>query len=128
MTFALRRTGARFYSPTDIAALGPRYRRVSYASGVFFTLTMHLRLLTNFSFRPFDLPLRPPLQRLSPQKSHLLDDPLFGRVRLLEISLRVLYRADYRCESISKIGVLLEKRQKLLVAELRRRHRLTSID
>ena len=86
---------------------------------------MHLRLLTNFSFRHFDLPLRPPLHRLPPQKPHLLDDPLFGRVRLLEISLRVLYRADYRCESISKIRVLLEKCLKLLVAEFRRRHLLS---
>jgi hypothetical protein len=56
---------------------------------------------------------------------HLLEDPLFGRVRLLEISLRVLYGADYRRESISKIRVLLEKCQKLLVAEFRRRHLLS---
>src|SRR5580704_15004881 len=125
MTFALRRTGARFYSPTDIAALGPRSGRVSHASGVFFTLAMHMRLLTNFSLRHFHLPLRPPLQRLPPQKPHLLDDPLFGRVSLLEISLRVLYGADYRCESISKIRVLLEKCQKRLVAEFRRRHLLS---
>jgi hypothetical protein len=75
-----------------------------------------MRLLTNFSFRHFDLPLRPPLQRLPPQKPNLFEDPLFGRVGLLEISLRVLYRAHYRCESISKIRVLLEKRQKLRVA------------
>src|SRR5271156_1650429 len=46
-------------------------------------------------------------------------------VRLLEISLRVLYDADYRRESISKIRVLLEKCQKLLVAEFRRRHLLS---
>src|ERR1700675_5125067 len=91
----------------------------------FFTLAMHLRLLTNFSFRPFALPLRPPLHRLPPQMPHLLEDPLFGRVRLLEISLRVLYGVDYRRESISKIRVLLEKRQKLLVAEFRRPHLLT---
>src|ERR1700722_8885178 len=50
--------------------LGQRYRRVSYASGVFFTLAMHLRLLTNFLFRHFDLPLRPPLHRLPPQMPH----------------------------------------------------------
>src|ERR1700683_840253 len=118
-------TGARFYSPIYIAALGPRYRRVSYASGVFFTLAMHLRLLTNFLFRHFDLPLRPPLHRLPPQMPHLLDDPLFGRVRLLEISLRVLYGADDRRESISKIRVLLEKCQKLLRSEERRRHLLS---
>ena len=69
---------------------------------------MHLRLLTNFSFRHFVLPFRPPPHRLSSQKPHLLDDPLFGRVGLREISLRVLYGADYRCESNSKIRVLLE--------------------
>ena len=79
-------------------------------------MAMHLSLLTNFLFRHFDLPLRPPLHRLPPQMPHLLEDPLFGRVRLLEISLRVLYGADYRRESISKIRVLLEKCQKLLVA------------
>jgi hypothetical protein len=84
-----------------------------------------MRLLTNFSLRHFDLPLRPPLQRLTPQKPHLLEDPLLGRVGLLEISLRILYRAHYRCESISKIRVLFEKHQKLLVAELRRRHPLS---
>ena len=64
---------------------------------------MHVRLLANFSFRQFDLPVGPPLQRLPPQKLHLLDDPLFGCVRLLEIPVRVLYRADYRRDAISKI-------------------------
>jgi hypothetical protein len=59
---------------------------------------MHLRLLTNLSFRNFDLPLRPSLHRLPPQKPHLLDDPLFGRVRLLEISLRILYGAAMRID------------------------------
>ena len=60
----------------------------------FFTLAMHMRLLMNFSLRHFHLLLRPPLQRLTTQKPHLLDNPLFGRISLLEISLRILYRAD----------------------------------
>jgi len=45
---------------------------------------MHLRLLTNFSFRHFNLVLRPPLHRLAPQKPHFLDNPLFNRVSLLD--------------------------------------------
>jgi hypothetical protein len=72
---------------------------------------MHVRLLANFSFRQFDLPVGPPLQRLPTQKLHLLDDPLFSRVRLLEISLRVLYRADYRRNAISKIRMCVKKRK-----------------
>ena len=72
---------------------------------------MHMRPLTNFSFRPFDLPVGPPLQRLPPQKLHLLDDPLFSRVRLLEIPVRVLYRADYRRNAISKNRMCVEKRK-----------------
>src|SRR5271155_5587203 len=125
MTFALRRNGRTLL-------LSNRYRGSKTAISPsfvcqrsFFTLPMHLRLLTNFSFRNFDLPLRPPLHRHPPQKPHLLDDPLFGRVGLLEISLRVLYGADYRCESISKIRVLLRQCQKLRVAEFRRRHLLS---
>ena len=83
---------------------------------------MHMRLLTNFSFRHFHLLLRPPLQRLTPQKPHLLDDPLFGRIGLLEISLRILYCADYRRDSRTKTGARLKNCQKRLVAEFRRRH------
>ena len=60
----------------------------------FFILAMRMRLLTNFPFRHFHLLLRPSLHRLTPQKPHLLYDPLFGRIGLLEISLRILYRAD----------------------------------
>jgi hypothetical protein len=48
-----------------------------------------MRLLTNFLLRHFDLPLRPPLHRLSPQKPHLLDDPLFGRVGLLSLVVAI---------------------------------------
>jgi len=106
--------------------LGPRHRRISYASGVFFTLAMHMRLLANFPFRHFDLLLGPPLHRLPTQQSHLLDDPLFGRVRLLEISLRVLYCADDRCDSISKIGMRAYKRKQSLVTHCPCRHLLKS--
>jgi hypothetical protein len=72
---------------------------------------MHVRLLTNFSFRHFHLLLRPSLQRLTPQKPHLLDDPLFRRIGLLEISLRILYRADYRHDSRPKIGDVARRRR-----------------
>ena len=72
---------------------------------------MHVRLSANISFRQFDLLVGPPLQRLPPQKLHLLDDPLFSRVRLLEIPLRVLYSADYRRNAISKIRMCVKKRK-----------------
>jgi hypothetical protein len=72
---------------------------------------MHTRLSTNLSFRRFDLFAGPPLHRLPPEKPHLFEKPLFGRVGPLEISLRILYGADYRDDSISKLRVLDEKRQ-----------------
>src|SRR5271169_4673266 len=99
--------GERASSRSDIAALKPRFRQISYASGVFFTLAMHRRLLTYFSLRRFDLVLGPALHRLPPQKPHLLDNPLFDRVGLLEISLRIRYRHRYRYryESIAKTRV-----------------------
>jgi len=85
---------------------------------------MHMSLSTNFSFRRFDLLLGPPLQRLPPKKPHFLDQPLFDRVGLLEISLPVLYRADYRRESLSKIGMRAQKPQNSFVTNSRRRHLL----
>ena len=87
---------------------------------------MHLRLSTNFSFRRFDLVLGPSLHRLAPQQPHLLDDPLFDRVGLLEVSLAVLYRPNYRRESIAKTRVRLETGQNRLVAKFRGRHLLKS--
>jgi hypothetical protein len=66
---------------------------------------MHTRFSTNFSFRRFDLFVGPPLYRLAPEKPHLFKKPLLGRVGLLETSLRILYGADDRHESISKLGV-----------------------
>jgi hypothetical protein len=72
--------GERASSRSDIAALKPRFRQISYASGVFFTLAMHRRLLTNFFLGRFHLGLGPSLHRLSPQQPHFLDNPLFDRV------------------------------------------------
>src|SRR5271170_2004584 len=114
--------GERVFSRTGIAALGSRFHRASYASEVFFTLAMHMRLLTNFLLRHFHLLLRPPLHRLTPQKPHLLDDPLFGRIGLLEISLGILYRADNRRDSFPKTGASLDNCQKRFVTKFRRRH------
>jgi hypothetical protein len=91
----------------------------------FFTLAMHVRSLTNFLFRRFHLPLGPPLHRLLTEKPHLFEKPFFRSVRLLEISIRVVYRVDYRYESVSKFRAGRQKRQKSLIAEFRRRHRLS---
>src|SRR5271163_4352839 len=88
----------------------------------FFTLAMRRRLLTNFSLRRFDLVLGPALHRLPPQKPHFLDNPLFDRVGLLEISLRIRYRHRYRYESIAKTRVRLKNCRKRRVAVFRRRH------
>jgi len=85
---------------------------------------MTMRLFTNFLFRHFDLLVGPPLQRRPSKKPHLLDEPLFGRVRLLEISLGILYRTDYRCESIPKIRMRAQKRQESLVTHFRCAHLL----
>ena len=87
---------------------------------------MHLRLSTNFSFRRFDLVLGPSLHRLPPQQPHLLHDPLLDRIGLLEVSLAVLYRPNYRHESISKTRVRLETGQNRLIAKFRGRHLLKS--
>jgi hypothetical protein len=85
-----------------------------------------MRLLTNFSFRHFDPLLGPPLA--SRPNSHISSTiPLFDRIGLLVISLRVLYRTDYRCESLSKTGVRrIAKTASLLSSRLR--HSLNSID
>jgi len=87
--------GERASSRSDIAALKLRFRQISYASGVFFTLAMHRRLLTNFFLGRFHLGLGPSLHRLSPQQPHFLDNPLFDRVGLLEIFPRIRYRNGY---------------------------------
>src|SRR5271156_5698835 len=122
VTLALRTNGRTRSLPTRYCgskiAISPSF----VCQRTFFTLAMHVRSLTNFSFRYFHLLLRPPPQRLTPQKPHLLDDALFGRIGLLEISLTILYRADYRNDSRPKTGVRLENCQKRLVAQLRRRH------
>ena len=124
MIFALRRNG-RTLSPSNRyrgsrTAISPSF----VCQRSFFTSAMHLRLLTNFLFRHFDLPLRPPLPRLPPQMPHLLDDRPSAVSALLRFPSE-FSTADYRRESISKIRVLLEECQKLLVAEFRRRHLLS---
>ena len=83
---------------------------------------MHRRLLANFSLGRFDLVLGPSLHCLPPQKPHFLDHPLFDRVGLLEISLRVRYGKGYRYESFAKTRVRLKNCQKRPVAQFRRRH------
>src|SRR6516225_966259 len=77
---------------------------------------------TNFLLRRFDLVLGPALQRRPPQQPHFLNNPLFHRVGLLEISLVVRYSKGYRYDSLAKTRVRLKKCQKRLVAEFRRRH------
>ena len=74
-------------SRTDIAAPEPLFHRTSYASGVFFALAMHLRALANLPLRRLDPPLGPTAQRLPPQKTRLLDHPLFRRVGFLQFAL-----------------------------------------
>ena len=69
---------------------------------------MHLRLLTNFSFRQFNLMIRPPLHRHAPQKPHFLDNPLFSGVSLLEISIRIQYSPRYRYEPVPKLRMRSE--------------------
>ncbi len=71
---------------------------------------------------------RPTLQRLPPKKTHFLHKPLFNRISLLEISLRVLYSTRYRCDPGAKIRMRAQKRQKCRVTHNRRRHRINSID
>jgi hypothetical protein len=83
---------------------------------------MHPGLTANGPLRRFDPLVRPTLQRLAAQKPHLLDEPLFGRVRLPELSVQVTHRAYYRGHSVTKIRVGLEKGQKRFVAEFHRRH------
>src|SRR5262249_60519586 len=63
-----------------------------------------------------------PLQRPPSQKPTFLVNPLFDRVGLLEISLRIRCRHRYRSESIAKPRVRLKNCRKRRVAEFRRRH------
>ena len=69
---------------------------------------MHMRLLANFPFRRLDLLVGPRLHRLPPKKPRLLEKPLLGRVGLLEISVRILYRPDYRRESIAQMRMRMK--------------------
>jgi hypothetical protein len=89
---------------------------------------MHPGLAANIPLRRLDPLVRPALQRLTAQKPHLLDEPLFGRVRPREVSVQVPHRADYRRHSVTKIRVGLEKGQKRFVVEFHRRHGSDSLD
>ena len=120
--------GERASCRIDIAALKLLFCQISYASRVFFTLTMHPGLLPNFALSRSHLILGPSVHRLSPQDPHFLDKPLFDDVSLPEISLRIHYSKRYRCESIAKTRVRLKNCQKRFIAEFRRRHCPTSID
>jgi hypothetical protein len=85
-------------------------------------MAMHPGLASNFPLRRLDPLVRPILQRLTAQKPHLLDEPLFGRVRLPEVSVQVPHRAHYRRQSVAKTRMGLKKRQKRFVAEFHRHY------
>ena len=88
----------------------------------FFTLAVHPGLTANVPLGCLDPLVGPSLQRLAAQKPHLLDQPLFGRVRLTEVAAEVPHRANYRRHSVAKTRIRPEKGQKRFVAEFRRRH------
>ena len=92
----------------------------------FFTLAMHPRLLTNFAFRHVNLVLRPALQRNPPQQPHLIDNPLFNGIGLLEIAIAIRYSTCDRCDPVAKLRMRRKNCQQRLVAEFRRRHALKS--
>ena len=89
---------------------------------------MHPALAANVPLGRLDPLVCPPLQRLAAQQPHLLDKPLFGRVRLPEVSGPVPHRAHDRGHSVAETRMGLEKRQKRFVAEFRRRHGADSLD
>src|SRR5271167_3748928 len=123
MTFALRRNGRTLL-------LSNRYRGSRTAISPSFVCQRSFFYLGDASevvdefLVPSLRPVSPPTPA-SPPAPNAASPRGSARVRLLEISLRVLYGADYRRESISKIRLFLEKCQKLLVAEFRRRHLLS---
>jgi hypothetical protein len=83
---------------------------------------MHSGLAANVPLRRLDPLVRPTLQRLAAQKPHLLDEPLFGRVRLPEVAVQIPHRANDRRHSVAQTRMGLEKRQKRFVAKARRCH------
>jgi hypothetical protein len=72
--------------------------------------------------------LRPILQRLAAQKPQLLDKPLFRRVRLVEVSVRVPHRAHDRRQPLAKTWVGLKKGQQGFVAEFHCCHGFDSLN
>src|SRR5208337_4990620 len=95
-----------------------------YASGLFFTLAMHLRLLTKFPLRHLRLPLRPAQQRFASQTPRLLDQPLLRSVRLLQIAFAILYRQGYRRDTVSNVRMAAQKGKQPFIAQIRARHQL----
>src|SRR5271165_4043617 len=107
---------------TDIAAPEPLFRRISYASGVFFALAMHLRALANLPLRRLDPPLGPTAQRLPSQKTRLLDHPLFRRVGFLQCPLVAFDRQHNRRYPLAKLRMRPQRRHQRLIAQLPDRH------
>ena len=91
-------------------------------------MAVHPGLTANVPLRRLDPLVRPTLQRLAAQQPHLLDKPLFGRVRQPEVSVQVPHRAHDRRHSVAETRMGLEKRQKRFVAEFHGRHGSDSLD
>ncbi len=91
-------------------------------------MAMQAGLAANVPLRRLDPLVRPALQRLAAQKPHLFDKPLFGRVRLSEVSVQVPHRPNDRGQSVAKTWMSFKKRQKRFVAEFHRRHGSNSFD
>jgi hypothetical protein len=98
--------GARASFPTGTAVPGLLHRRISCASGVFFTLAPYRRLLADVALRRRHAPFRPALQRRKAHMPHLFDQSFFRRVRLAEIAVGVRNRARHRRDPGPDIRVL----------------------
>src|SRR5271165_5561864 len=109
-------------SRTDIAAPEPLFRRISYASRVFFALAMHLRALANLPLRRRHPPLGPTLQRLPSQKTRLLDHPLFRGVGFLQFAFAAFDRQHNRRHPLAKLRMRPQRRHQRLIAQLPDRH------
>ncbi|MFZ2109671.1 MAG: hypothetical protein WAV18_30565 [Roseiarcus sp.] len=67
-------------------------------------MATHPGSVANFPLRRRDPLVRPILQRLAAQKPHLIDEPLFGRVRLPEVSVQVPHRPTIDANLSRKLG------------------------
>src|SRR5208282_4590745 len=116
------RKDAPVASRTDIAAPGLLFRRISYASGLFFTLAMHLRSLANLTLRRLDPTLGPTAQRLPSHQTHLIHDALFRSVGFLQFAPAALNRQHDRGHPLPETGMRSQSRNQSLVAQLQPRH------